>query len=159
MIFVTLGTNDKEFRRPLIELDRLVKDGVIKEHIVVQAGYTKYNSDNMEIFDTLDIKTFKKYMNECDLLITHGGIGSITDALYYNKRVIAIPRLAKYKEHVNDHQLDIVNEFYNLGYLLKVEDIKDLEKVYLEAKKRKPVKLKNNNYKMIKIITDFIDKK
>ena len=49
MILVTLGTQDKSFPRILKELDRLKDNGTIKDEIVVQAGYTKYDSSDMEI--------------------------------------------------------------------------------------------------------------
>ena len=42
MIFVTLGTQDKSFRRLLVEIDRLIEKGVIKDRVVVQAGDTEY---------------------------------------------------------------------------------------------------------------------
>ena len=51
MILVTLGTQDKSFVRLLKAIDREIKKGNIKEKVIVQAGYTKYNSKNMEIFD------------------------------------------------------------------------------------------------------------
>ena len=62
---------------------------------------------------------FDKLMNECDLLITHGGVGSIISGLKKNKKVIAVARLAKYKEHMNDHQKQIVDNFSDAGYILK----------------------------------------
>lgn len=157
MIFVTFGTQDKKFLRPLIELEKLIKNGTIKERVVVQAGYTKYHSDSMEIFDYLDSIEFKKHINECDILITHGGIGSITDGLYYNKKIIAIPRLKKFNEHVNNHQLDIVNEFCKCGFLLKVLDIKKLGSVYKKIKTFVPIKLNHDNSKIINLIDDYIN--
>ena len=105
MIFVTLGTQDKAFKRLLSDIQECIDKGVIKEKVIVQAGYTKYDSKEMEIFDLLDKDDFDKYIKECDLLITHGGVGSILTGLKNNKKVIAAPRLAKYNEHMNDHQL------------------------------------------------------
>mgnify|MGYP002867149211 CR=1 FL=1 len=105
MIFVTLGTQDKSFKRLLDALEQAIESGIIKEEVIVQAGFTKYTSPTMKIFDLIDREDFNKYIEKCDLLITHGGVGSIITGLKNNKKVIAIARLAKYKEHVNDHQL------------------------------------------------------
>ena len=40
MIFVLLGTQDNSFERLLKELDKLKKNKIIKEKIIVQAGHT-----------------------------------------------------------------------------------------------------------------------
>ena len=81
MIFVTLGTQDKEFTRLLEAIDREIEKGNIKERVVVQAGYTKYESKNMEIFDLISTDEFNKYIKSADLIITHGGAGSILTAI------------------------------------------------------------------------------
>ena len=99
MIFVTLGTQDKSFKRLLKAVEKEIINGNIKEKVVVQAGYTKYKSDVMEVFDTISKDEFEEYMEKASLIITHGGVGSILTALELNKKVIAAPRLAKYKEH------------------------------------------------------------
>ena len=49
MILVLLGTQDKPFTRLLDEIEKLKSKNIIKEDIIVQAGLTKYTSDNMEI--------------------------------------------------------------------------------------------------------------
>ena len=118
MILVTLGTQDKSFKRLLEAIDRQVELGNIKDKIVVQAGCTKYESKNMEIFDLIPMEKFDDLIKSCDLLITHGGVGSIITGLKNDKKVIAAARLEKYKEHTNDHQLQIIENFSNDGYIL-----------------------------------------
>ena len=63
MIFVTLGTQDKSFKRLLKAVEKEKLNGNIKEKVVVQAGYTKYKSDVMEIFDTISKDEFEEYMD------------------------------------------------------------------------------------------------
>ena len=157
MIFVTLGTQDKTFKRLLSDIQECIDKGVIKEKVIVQAGYTKYDSKDMKIFDLLDKDDFDKYIKECDLLITHGGVGSILTGLKNNKKVIAAPRLAKYNEHMNDHQLQIVSRFSEMGYILPYNEGDKLALVIQKSKKFKPKKYVSNTDKMIKLIKDFID--
>lgn len=156
MIFVTLGTQDKTFKRLLEDIDKWANKNKIKEKIIVQAGFTKYESKNMEIFDLLDKDDFDKYIKECDLLITHGGVGSILTGLKNNKKVIACPRLAKYNEHMNDHQVQIIKRFTDAGYILPYYENDDLGKVITKSKNFKPKKYISNTDNMIKIIKDFI---
>lgn len=156
MILVTLGTQDKEFKRILKAVDKAIEDKVITEEVIVQAGFTKYKSDNMEIFDLIPIDEFNKLIKKANLIITHGGVGSILSGLINNKKVIAIPRLKKYDEHESNHQQQIVDSFYDEGYILKIDDIKDFENILKQATTFKPKKYKSNNKTYIDNINNYI---
>lgn len=157
MIFVTLGTQDKSFVRLLEAIQKQIDLGNIKQRVIVQAGYTKFQSDDMEIFDLVSMDDFNKYMDECDLLITHGGVGCILDGLKRNKKIIASARLKEYGEHTNNHQLQIIETFENNGYILKLDDFDKLDKVLSKAKKFKPNKFISNNYNFVNKIKNYID--
>lgn len=157
MILVMLGTQNNSFERLLKELDRLKEKKIIKEKVIVQAGHTKYDSKYLEIFDFIEKDKLEKYQEEADLIITHGGVGSIVSSLNNNKKVIAIPRLKKYDEHVNDHQKDIVESFSNNGYIIGLNDVSELEDAYKNINKFKPKKYIPNNSKIIKLVEDFIE--
>lgn len=156
MIFVILGTQDKEFTRLVEEIENLKKDGIIKEKVVIQAGITKYESNFIEIIDYLSMEEFEKYIKKAKFVITHGGVGSILDAIKHNKKVIAVPRLEKYDEHDNNHQIQIVEKFAELGYIIDAGNLKRLGNKILELEKFKPKKFVSNNSKMIKLIEDYI---
>ena len=157
MIFVTLGTQDKSFKRLLDNIEKEIEKGTIKEKVIVQAGYTKYNSSHMEIFDLLDKDDFDKYIKDCDLLITHGGVGSILTGLKNNKKVIASPRLFKYNEHMNDHQIQIIERFTDAGYILPFNENDNLGDIIEKSKTFKPKKYKSNTQNMIELISNYID--
>ena len=157
MIFVTLGTNDESFERLLKTIDKAIDNKVIKDKVIVQAGCTKYESKNMEIFSLIPKDKFEELVEQCDFLITHGGVGSILTGLNKNKKVIAVPRLAKFKEHGNDHQLQIVENFGKMGYIIPVNKMEDLEDAIKNIKKFKPNKFISNTKNFIKIIEDYID--
>ena len=157
MVFVILGTQDKEFPRLLKAVDREIEKGNIKEKVIVQAGCTKYESKNMEIFDLLPLPEFEKTMDKADLIITHGGAGSILDAIKRGKKIIAAPRLAKYKEHHNDHQKQIISEFAKQGYILELKDFNKLDKLIEKSKKFKQKKFESNTNNMIKLIEEYIE--
>ena len=159
MILVTLGSQDKAFTRLLENIDKEIEKGNIKEKVVVQAGYTvdKYQTNNMELFGLVDRDEFRRLVSECSLLITHGGVGSILVGLKAGKKVIACPRLFKYKEHMNDHQVQIINEFAEAGYILAYNENDKLSDILEKAKKFKPKKYVSNTENFINIIKDFID--
>ena len=115
MILVTLGTQDKAFTRLLKKIEQAKKKGIIEDEIIVQGGYTSYKSDYFKVFDLIPMDEFDALMTQADLVITHGGVGSILTALQKGKKVIAAPRLKQYKEHANNHQLEIVDAFAKEG--------------------------------------------
>ena len=157
MILVTLGTQDKIFPRLLDAIQKQIDKGNIKDEVVVQAGNTPYKSNNMKIFDLIDRDEFAELIKKCDLLITHGGVGSIITGLKNNKRIIAAPRLEKYGEHTNDHQLQIIEKFSDSGFILPLYDFDKLDEVIEQANKFKPKKYKSNTNNMINLIENYID--
>ena len=157
MILVMLGTQNNSFERLLKELDKLKEKKIIKEKIIVQAGYTKYKSNNLEIFDFIEKDKLEKYQDKADIIITHGGVGSIISSLKKDKKVIAVPRLKEYDEHVNNHQKDIIESFSKNGFIIGINDVKELEEAYKKISKFKPNKYIPNNSKIIKIVEDFIE--
>lgn len=156
MILVTLGTQKQSFIRLLKMIDKCIENGTITDKVIVQAGHTKYDTKNMEIFDFVSISELDKLVSECDLLITHGGVGSIMTALRKGKKVIAVARLFKYKEHVNDHQLQIVNEFSNKNYILNADE-NNFEEVVKKAKNFKPSPFKSKADDIIRLINNYIN--
>ena len=158
MIFVTLGTQDKPFKRLLEEIDKCILKGIIKDKVIVQAGCTKIVTKRMTLFNQIEYDKFIEYIKNCDLLITHGGVGSIIDGLKYNKKIIAIPRLAKYEEAANDHQTQIIENFSKEGYIIGIKDPKYLNEGLNSIKGFKPKKYISNNELFVKDLISYIDK-
>ena len=152
MIFVSLGTQDKPFTRLLSALEEIE----FFEEVVVQAGYTQFKSSKMTIKGYLDKDEFDLYMKQASLVITHGGVGSIVSALSNGKKVIACPRLAKYGEHTNDHQLQIVEVFEKKGYLLAYRDGDDLNEVIAKSGDFIPKSYTSNNDCFVAKLKDYI---
>lgn len=157
MILVTLGTNDKSFNRLLERIDKEIDNGNIKEPVLVQAGFTKYISNNMKIFDFITTEELQELMKTANLIITHGGVASILEGIKLNKKIIISPRLEKYKEHVNDHQLQISKSFSESGYVIELKEEDKLSDILKKVKKFKPKEYKSNTKNMIKLIENYID--
>lgn len=157
MILVTLGTQDKEFTRLLEAIDREIEKKNIKEKVIVQAGHTKYESKNMEIFDLIPEEKLEELVKKCNILITHGGVGSILMGIKQNKPIIAAARLKRYKEHTNDHQKQIIKEFESRGYILELRDFNKLDKMLEKAKSFQPKKFVSNTDDFVKNIENYIE--
>ena len=157
MILVLLGTQNNSFHRLLEEIDKNIEDGTISEEVIVQAGYTKFNSKNMKIFDLIPKEKLEELQESASLIITHGGVGSIVSSIEKNKKVIAVPRLHEYEEHVNNHQKEIVTDFDKKGYIIGIENVEDLKEAIIKSKTFEPVEYQSNNQKMLKILENFIE--
>ena len=158
MILVLLGTQNNSFDRLLQEIDNCIDNNTIKEDVIVQAGHTVYNSSKMQILDFISSEELNDLMSRADFIITHGGVGSILNSIKLGKKVIAIPRLAKYKEHVNDHQIQIVEKFSTENYILGINDVSELQKAILSINSFTPKKFESNTNNIINIIDNFINK-
>ena len=161
MILVLLGTQNNSFHRLLEQIEKNIENGSIKEEVIVQAGYTKYepktSKKKMKIFDTIPKKELDKLIEKANLVISHGGVGSMVTANQKGKKVIAVPRYKKYNEHVNDHQIDTIKIFEAKGYVLLSENVEDLDKALLQVKDFEPVIYKKDeNSNIIGIIERFI---
>ncbi len=158
MILVLLGTQNNSFHRLLEEIEKLIDEKVINEEVIVQAGYTKYESEKMKILTLISKEELEKYQEQAELIITHGGVGSIITSIEKGKKVIAVPRLHKYSEHVNNHQKEIVELFNKKGAIIGINGVEELKQAIIKSKNFIPKKYKLGNEKMLKIIEDFINK-
>lgn len=130
MIFVTVGTHEQGFERLIKKVDDLVRDGKIKEDVVMQIGFTQYKPKYCKWQKLFPYSEMKELMQKARIVITHGGPASFIMALQEGKTPIVVPRMAKYNEHVNDHQVDFslaVNERYK--NLIVVEDVENLDSI------------------------------
>lgn len=157
MIVILLGTQKYSFNRLLEEVQRCIDNGTIKQEVIVQAGGTQFFSKEMKIFTLIEQNELEKLIEKADIIITHGGVGSIVNGVKLHKKVIAVPRLRKYGEHVNDHQVQIINTFAKEGFIIGLNDVSELESALKEIENFKPKVLESNTEKIINIIRDFIN--
>lgn len=157
MIFVTLGSQKFQFNRLLKEIDRLVEEQVITEPIIAQIGASTYLPRNYEYVKFMDRAEFAKTMTECSTVITHGGTGVIIDAVKKGKKVIAVPRLAAYKEHVDDHQLQLLHQFDDLRIICACYDVEQLGSCYRQLDEIEFRPYVSNTHVIMASIESFLD--
>ena len=105
MIFVTVGSRNYPFNRLFKKLDELYEDGTLNDEMFAQIGTSSYYPRHFEYKNFLSPEEFTNKISQADIVVSHGASGSIMQALNAGKKVIAVTRLEKYKEHINDHQL------------------------------------------------------
>ena len=157
MIFITLGSQKFQFNRLLIAVDKLIKEKKISEEVFAQTGFSDYEPKYFEYKQFLDREEFAKWEARADLVITHGGTGAIIGAVKQGKKVIAVPRRAKYGEHVDDHQLQLVSQFRELDLICECCDCDKLEEAIEYAKATSFKSYQSNTYSIISSIEGYID--
>ena len=156
-IFITLGSQKFQFNRLLKAIDRLCENKIINsEDVFAQIGYSDYLPQYYNYKKFLDREEFDNQMRRAKIVITHGGTGAIIGAVKKGKKVIAVPRLAKYGEHVDNHQIQIINEFEKLDMINACKDM-DLAKSIEIVNMSDYVKYKSNSLKIIENIERYIE--
>ena len=156
MIFVTLGSQKFPFDRLLQELDRLLEAGVIAEPVFAQTGYSTYTPKRFSFEPFLDRDSFSAKMQEADTVITHAGTGAIIGAVKAGKKVIAVPRLSKYGEHVDDHQTQIIAQFNDLNLIAGLDGVEQLEAAVQALPGRQFGSYQSNTHRIIADIEEFL---
>lgn len=158
MIFVTLGSQKFQFDRLLQEIDALIEKGVITQPVFAQTGYSGYAPKHFETAAFMDRDAFSEKMGQANTVITHAGTGAIIGAVKKGKTVIAVPRRAKYGEHVDDHQTQIVEQFSEMNLLEPCWEVDDLEKAYTAAMGKSYIPYQSNTHTIIKDIESYLEK-
>lgn len=126
LIFVTLGTQKFQMNRLVKAVDDLAGSGVIKEEFLIQSGASTYKPKYCNYIAYMDSEEYADNIRKCSLLVTHAGVGTIITGIKADKPVVVVPRLAKFGEHVDDHQTQIAEAFSEKGSVLYCHDIEKL---------------------------------
>lgn len=157
MIFITLGSQKFQFNRLLKEIDELIENGTITDTVFAQTGYSDYCPAHFSYEKFLDRDTFAAKIKESTLVITHGGTGAIINAVKQGKKVIAVPRLAQYGEHVDDHQIQMIEQFNEMDIICACMDTKQLAECirFAEAHSFRPYQ--SNTHNIIASISEYLE--
>ena len=129
MIFVTVGTNEAPFDRLLAAVDELQLD----ERLVVQCGASSIRPARAECSEFLSFSELGARVREARVVVTHAGVGSVAVALANGKQPVVVPRLAAFREAVDDHQQLFARRFAANGQVRLVEDPALLAAALLET--------------------------
>jgi UDP-N-acetylglucosamine--N-acetylmuramyl-(pentapeptide) pyrophosphoryl-undecaprenol N-acetylglucosamine transferase len=134
LVFATVGATLKFDR--LVELVAGAKQsGLLPERVVMQVGeggVRPPSPPGTEFHEALPFDEVQAILKKADIVVCHGGTGSLITALRQGCRVIAIPRTFAQGEHYDDHQSEITKAFAERGLIEFAEGPDD----FAEALKR-----------------------
>lgn len=158
MIFVAVGTQKFQLNRLLRELDRLTESGSLREEVFAQMGHSDYIPRHFASVPFLPKEQFEEKVEECSLLITHSGVGTIVSGVSKGKPVIVYPRLAKFGEHVDDHQLQIAESFSERNYVLLCREEDSLEQLIEESRSHCFDRYISQRSHVVRTVMQFLDR-
>ena len=158
MIFVTTGSQKFQFNRLLREIDGLIENGSLTEEVYAQTGDSDYQPKHYKYCAFLDRDSFAQKMNACRMVITHGGTGVIISAVKQGKKVIAVPRLASYGEHVDDHQIQLLQEFDGMNLICACYDSTKLGECIRETDAKEFASYHSNTQNILTDIESYLQK-
>jgi UDP-N-acetylglucosamine transferase subunit ALG13 len=137
VIFLTVGSMFP-FDRLIKSVDELVGQGVITGPIVAQIGDGKYEPQHMPFDRFLGKPEYDKRVNEATMLMGHAGAGTIALALAQHKPLLVVPRLKRFQEHVNDHQIATARKFEQLGHVVVAYEVGEIARKLSELASFRP---------------------
>lgn len=158
MILVTVGSaKEYKFIRLLKLIDELCEENFLNgEEVFAQVGYNDYTPKNYNYFDMVSDVEFKDYLNKAEIIISHAGTGTVVASVKKGKKVVIFPRLEKYNEHLDDHQLEISELFSEKGYALSALNKQELIEAIKALPTFSPNKFSSGNKKINNLIIEFL---
>lgn len=156
MVFVTVGSQKFPFDRLIQKVDQMIRAGLIQEEVFIQTGTGKYvPSCRHQAFCRQE--HFQELMAACGILITHGGAGTMVDAVKRGKKTIVVPRLARYGEHVDDHQLELTGRFHALKLVYACPETVGLAEALRWVRGHRPAPFCSNTEAFLASLDGFLN--
>lgn len=157
LLFVTVGSQKFQFDRLLRAVDALVASGAVEGGAFAQTGACSYIPKSFPSEAFVDRERFGELMDGSDVVVTHGGTGAIIGAVKRGKCVIAVPRLARFGEHVDDHQVEIVRQFGEMGLIEPCYDAEGLPEAYEHTRSCEYQRFSSNSERFLSDLASYID--
>ena len=153
-LFVCVGTQKFPFDRLLRLADKLAAEPGYQ--VFAQSGYSEYRPQHYRSEPFLTKDVFEQQIRDCDLLLTHGGVSTIITGLREGKTILVLPRLAKYGEHVDDHQIQIARSFAEKNLVLCCEEGEELAGCIARAQAAQFAPYVSHRADMIEVIEQYL---
>jgi UDP-N-acetylglucosamine transferase subunit ALG13 len=138
VIFVTVGSSDKPFPRLLEALRVLPLD-----ELVIQHGPSEPPPGARLAVPFMSFNEIVEYMSRAEFVISHAGAGSILCALRAGHTPIVMPRLGRFGETVDDHQVDFARALAEVGKVVVAWETPELAAAIAAASPRRVVRVQS----------------
>lgn len=134
MIFATVGSTQIPFERFVEALEALPGD-----RLFVQHGPVPPPAGAARSVAFMQFPEVVESMRRADAVVCHAGAGSILCALRAGHVPVVVPRLKRFGETVDDHQVELAEVLAGEGRVVRVDDLGRLAEIVEAAPPRAPV--------------------
>ena len=120
MIFVSVG-HQMPFDRMLGLIERWSCEHR-RSDLFAQIGESDFRATHFPCQQWLTPNEYRERLEACTGIISHAGTGTIIQGLMLGKPILVLPRLARYAETRNDHQVGTARYFESRGLLMAAYD-------------------------------------
>lgn len=156
LLFATVGVT-LPFDRMTEMVAGLKAQGAIPEDVAFQTGIGGLTPPGMVAFETLSFDNMKTYLRDADIVVCHGGTGSVITALREGCRTIVVPRIFEKGEHYDNHQQEITSAFAARGLIQQANSPEELAAALVAARAMKPVLATTNPTKLIAYLDQVLE--
>ncbi len=146
-VFLTIGTKDYPFNRIIRTMDKKGVFMQIGNSIKPKNAQYKRFMKKQEVYDKMDW---------ADVIVCHAGTGTVMEAIDLGKKMVVVPRQKKFKEHIDDHQIDFSKYLSKKFGICVVMDESKIWQAIKESTSPKNVSISN---KLINEIKQVLNKK
>ena len=133
MIFSSFGNAPAEmsFIRMAHAIDEFAKES--EEDVFVQVGNTRYEFKYARIVKFLEHEEMVDAMRRASIVVLQGGWGTISEAIFLKKRIVAIPR--RVGQECHHPQEEVVRYLEKLGCLIGCYNTAELPNLIEKARR------------------------
>jgi UDP-N-acetylglucosamine--N-acetylmuramyl-(pentapeptide) pyrophosphoryl-undecaprenol N-acetylglucosamine transferase len=155
LLFATVGVTFP-FDRLIEMVGTLKENGTISQNVVCQTGIGGIAPAGTTAFETLPFEAIKAYLHEADIVVCHGGTGSVITALREGCRTIVVPRSQARGEHYDNHQQEITDAFAARGLVVPANSVEELRTALERVRSMKPVSATTNPTELIEHLNGLL---
>jgi UDP-N-acetylglucosamine transferase subunit ALG13 len=122
--FVSVGNTHQHFTRLLDAVAVIALE--LPQPVIVQHGHTTFSHPCCRSEAFLEMSRFERCIASADLVIMHAGAGGLIHALLAGKTPVIFPRRAEYREHLDNHQVQLARAFAEAGRAVLAHDANSL---------------------------------
>jgi UDP-N-acetylglucosamine transferase subunit ALG13 len=93
---------------------------------VVQHGASAVRPAGARLHDYVPFDELDTLIRDARVVVTHAGAGSVAAALRHGRRPVIVPRLRRFGEAVDDHQVFFARKLQEAGLATVVEEVGEL---------------------------------
>jgi UDP-N-acetylglucosamine--N-acetylmuramyl-(pentapeptide) pyrophosphoryl-undecaprenol N-acetylglucosamine transferase len=156
LLFATVGAT-LPFDRLIEMVDVAKRNGAVPQQVIAQTGINGRSSDQFDTVEALPFDEVKAILRRADIVVCHGGTGSLVTALQEGCKVIAVPRRFARGEHYDDHQYEITSAFAARGLILTSNSQEEFDAALVRWQTQEPIMATRDTSEMVAYMAGLLE--